>query len=336
MASRPRPSLTPPPPDPATESDVEFFSSGSTLLNLVLGGGWARGRIANIVGDKSSGKTLLATEAFANFDQRYPSALMRYAESEAAYDRGYAETMGMPKRVEYPEPGKEVSTVNRLDVDLVSFLDRTNGAGGLYCLDSLDALSDDAELKRGLGDATYGTEKAKLLSELFRRRIVDIRTANTTMIVVSQIRDNIGVMFGEQKKRAGGRALDFYASQIIWLAEIQKIKRTVLGVEQPVGVRVLANCKKNKVGTPYRRAEFSVLLKYGVDDENSMLDWLVKHKADGALDAPVKEYRTLIGSIRDAQDRPALTNLNTYLAGVVTAHWNRIEDAMQPPMGKYA
>jgi recombination protein RecA len=318
-----RPTLAPPAPEPTTD----FIPSGSVLLDLVLGGGWARGRIANIVGDRSSGKTLLAIEAFANFARMASPAIMRYAEAEAAFDEDYASTLGLPASVQIAN----LNTIEQFDRDLSDYPEYPF----LYILDSLDALTDEKELERELGEASYGMAKAKMLSELLRKRAVDIKTRNATLIIISQIRDNIGVTFGETKRRAGGRALDFYASQIVWLAEIEKVKRTVMGIERPIGIKVLANNKKNKVGKPFRRAEFTILFNYGIDDETSMLDWLGKNKADGQLDEEAKDYRRLIAELRAAKDRPALAKLNSYLKEITTEHWNKIEEALEPAFNKY-
>src|SRR5206468_8961680 len=109
---------------------------------------------------------------------------------------------------------------------------------------------DDAEQKREIDDGSYGANKAKKMGELFRRLVADLEEANVLLIVVSQLRDKIGVMFGEKQTRTGGRALDFYASHIVWLAEIGKIKKTIQKVERVIGVNVRARVKKNKVGLP--------------------------------------------------------------------------------------
>ena len=198
----------------------DFIPTGSFLLNLVLGGGWARKRVANLVGDKSSGKTLLAIEACANFAKHVGEAEdIRYAETESAFLEEYAHKIGMPQAAQLTKEEDGIRTVedwyNDLDAFLKEQTKRTTPC--FYVLDSLDALSDDAEADRAFGENTYGTGKAKGVSELFRRKISDIAKADCAMLIISQIRDNIGVTFGETKKRSGGRALDFYASQVVWL-----------------------------------------------------------------------------------------------------------------------
>ena len=318
----PREKLATPAPKPVND---KFTSSGSTLLDLVLGGGWARSRIANIVGDRSAGKSLLAFEAFANFNG--PS---RLAETEHALDPTFAHKMGLPAHTQIAD---DIDTVEKFDADLGRWIGSNKKS--MYAVDSLDALSDAKEMERELGDATYGTAKAKLLSEMFRTRIAEIENAGCTMLVISQIRDKIGVMFGERHQRAGGKALDFYCSQIVWLSEIEKVQRTVMGAKRPIGVKVLANNKKNKVGIPFRRAEFTILFNYGIDDETSMLEWMVSNKAEKELDASVAEYKDMIADMRAERDRAALRNLASYLRQVVTDRWNKIEEALAPPLSKY-
>lgn len=315
----------------ATKPQGRFIKSGSTLLDRVLGGGWAEGRVANIVGDRSSGKTLLAIEACANFAVNHDVKNIAYREVEAAFDRGYAESLGMPIGIDYSE---SVTTVEEFETDLKKWLAKVDGPN-LYVLDSLDALSSTAEMDREEGEASYGTEKAKALSQMFRKLIAEIRRKQCTIIIISQIRDNIGVRFGETKKRSGGRALDFYASQIIWLAEIKKLKRTVTKVERTVGVLVRAQNKKNKVGKPFRETGFTILFGYGVDDEQSMLDWLKENKGEDLLrDNPIQLAKD-IATAKRASDRPLLNDLNKHLRAAVNARWNEIEDALEPPMAKY-
>lgn len=311
---------------------VQFLPSGGTILDLILGGGYARGRITNIVGDRSSGKTLLAIEAAANHAVSKPAESVRYAEAEAAFDREYAESMGLPPGVDLSEEG-EITTVEDFGEDLVKFIKRYDGA--LYIMDSLDSLSSKAEQARELGEDSYATEKPKILGEMFRRDVSLIRDRNATLLIISQLRDKIGVTFGETKTRSGGRALDYYASQIVWLSEIEKIKRTVLGVDRYVGVKVRAANKKNKVGKPFRRGDFTILFGYGVDDEVSLLDWLVSNKAAQLLDKEHDAYRKELAEMRAAKDRAALRELNKYLKEIVTDRWNRIEDKLEPDIGKY-
>ena len=322
---------------PTSTSAVRFFSSGSFLLDLILGGGWARGRVFNIVGDKGAGKTLLAVEACANFARITPAQNIRYAEPEHAFDEEYTSRIGMPDGVQRTED-YEITTVEQLDSDLDKWLthrekEKRETNPSLYLLDSLDALSDDAEMDRAMGEATYGTAKAKAVSELFRKKIARLASTDTTFGIISQIRDNIGVTFGETKKRSGGRALDFYASQVVWLAEKGKIKRTVRGNERIVGAVVIANCKKNKVGMAYRRVELTVIYNYGVDDEVSMVNWLRENKC--LKDGADKEIIAELTTARSKQDRNEVFAIGQMLRGLVKERWEEIEAALQPALSKY-
>ncbi len=309
-----------------------FFPSGSTLLDLAAGGGWAMGRVINIVGDKSTGKTLLAIEACANFSALFGGVSVRYAEVEAAFNRNYAYSMGMPKAAQYTE---EVHTIEDFERDLDTWLDKQTGPN-LYILDSLDSCSSQAEMEREVGEASYGQEKAKALSQLFRKVIKKLHTKQCTLIIISQLRDNIGVRFGETKKRSGGHALDFYASQVFWLAQIKSLKKVVTKVERTIGVQIRARNKKNKVGKPYRQVDFTILFGYGVADEISMIDWLKENKGEDLLPEPATSYpKRVETSFRD-KDRAAVDAVKDELRAAVSARWEEIEDALEPPMRKYA
>ena len=307
-----------------------FIPTGGMMLDCILAGtseigGWGRGRIVNIVGDKSSGKTLLAVEACANIALISPITNIRYIEAEAAFDADYGAVVGMPIGV---HPIDTIRTVENYFDDLSSFCieQKKNPFPAVHVLDSLDALSDDAEMKRKMGEGSYGMAKAKLMSETFRRQIKDIEAANVTAIIISQVRDKIGVMFGEKTTRTGGRALDFYASQVITLAEISKIKRTVSGIERPIGVEVRIRNRKNKLGPPYREAEQTMLFGYGIDDETSMLKFLLKTK----VITSAVQWMDAVHAARLAKDRDRIKQINTELRKMVWTKWSEIEQSVAP------
>jgi recombination protein RecA len=319
------------------DKDLEFFSSGCALVDEVLGGGYALGRTSNLVGDKSAGKTLLAMEGMANFALKYPDGAMRYAEAEDAFDERYAEALGAPvSRIEFN--GKNpMATIEDWYNDLNRWMDTQKDRPGLYIVDSLDALSDDAEMKREFDEGTFGGNKPKQIGKLFRMINERMAEQRVHLMVVSQLRDKIGVTFGETKTRSGGKALDFYASQIMWLAEIGKIKRTVNGIERVVGVDVRARVKKNKVGLPFRECEYPILFGYGVDDLQAMVDWLFAVKRDELL----KEIgfsktgaKIRINNIRNKGGAEAREMRNT-LRALVRQEWAKIENSFLPQSSKY-
>jgi recombination protein RecA len=317
------------------EEPSTFVSSGCFMLDLVLGGGWGRGRIINLVGDKSSGKTLLAVEACANFSLVSGPENIRYLEAESAFDENYADIIGMPKGVKI---ATGIERVEGFYKDLSEFLKTRNPQQpSLYVVDSLDAMSDDAEMEKGFAEGSYGTSKARQLSKLFRQLVGDLHRANCTLLIISQIRDKIGVVFGEKHTRSGGRALDFYASQIVWLSETGKIRRTIKGVDRVIGIRTLARTKKNKLGLPFRQAELALIFRYGIDDEETMLDWLQDAKAfdENAFGQTPKELRNRIAKLRADNDRAGMYAVATKLRQACRTTWEEIESRLEPGMRKY-
>lgn len=316
-------------------SSATFIPTGCHLLDLALGGGWASGRVINLVGDRSSGKTLLAIEACINFAAMSRPDHIRYGEAEEALDELYAARMGLPAGIGRNKGG-ELRTVEHFATDLQRFLRTLDGRRpALYVLDSLDALSDVAELGRELGEGSYGTAKAKMLSEFFRKTIGTLSEKNCTLLVVSQIREAIGVMFGEKSRRAGGKALDFYASQIVWLYEVGRVQRTIYKAKRTIGIDVRARVKKNKVALPYREAEFPIMFDYGVDDEMAMLDWLHKNDAMKLLTYPHGDPVKGLIAMRKEHNREGLYALNGMLRVATDQQWQKIESALRPPMRKY-
>ena len=328
MAEKVKPLVRP------VDPPVKVFPTGSTLLDLQNGGGWALGRMINIVGDSSSGKTLLAIEACANFAHLYGAERIRYVESEAAFDTQYARDLGLPDGISLTQ---DIRTVEDLNNDLAKFLDKVpDGGPALYCLDSADALSDQAEAKRVIGEASYGASKAKAFSELFRRQCAVIERKGCCLLIISQIRDRINVTFGPTKTRSGGHALDFYASQIVWLHELKKETRQVTDVDRVVGINVRAANKKNKISQPFREVDFLLVFSYGVDDELSMINWLKKNKADEkSLTTPLDRYAMAVRRARDKHDHDKLQAYGCELRGAPRARWMEIEEALKPPMRKY-
>lgn len=272
------------------KTDVQFISSGCTLLDLALGGGWARRRIANVVGDSAAGKTLLMIEMAANFAQQEPKAKIRYREGESAFDNAYAEALGFPlDRVDFGEP---IDTIEDVFEDLLKVIEGARSPEA-YIIDSLDSLSDRDELERDIDKGTFGAAKAKKLSELFRRLVRALASKDVTVFFVSQVRDNIGVLIGKKHTRSGGKALQFYSSQVLWLSQIGKITREIKGIKRTTGVNVLAKVDKNKVGLPYRDATFPIKFAYGIDDYKACAEFLKTTKTEFAKDASIDELQRM-------------------------------------------
>lgn len=316
----------------APSKDVEFVSSGCELLNCALGGGWPLGRVANIVGDKSSGKTLLAIEAFANFHREYPEGSMFYNETEAAFDKSYAQALGLPvSAIDFKE---DCETVEELFEDLSGKCDALGKRPGLYVLDSLDALTDKAEKERRIDEGSYGASKARQMSQLFRRLVRKVKLSRMLVIVISQTRDNIGVTFGAKYTRSGGRALDFYASQVLYLAQMSVLRKTVKKQSRAVGVRIKAKCTKNKIGLPQRECQFDIKFGYGVDDMAASLTWLGEVDGLGPLGlnaAKVPGFLKRLDILSDAE----LAEERSRIDALVRSKWSSIERDFLPKRGKY-
>lgn len=315
---------------------IKFVNSGCTLLDCALGGGWAIGRVVNIVGDRSTAKTALATEAITNFLLEYPKGVAAYRDTEAAFDVSYAQAMGIP--IEKIDFGSDdpLLTVEDFAKDFDKFLEARlkDEEPGIYVLDSLDALSDDAEMESEIGKATYGMAKAKGLSTFFRKTARKIERSNVLLLVVSQVRDNIGVTFGEKYKRSGGKAMDFYCSQVLWLANIKTIAKTINKVERPIAVAIKAKVKKNKVGLPFRDAQFLFKFGYGVEDLGASINWLLevgRTKDINLNPAEAKEYLASLETMTNDEYRQELTNTSK----VVKQVWAEIETTFLPTRRKY-
>jgi RecA/RadA recombinase len=325
---------------PEVRKPIVCIPTGCAGLDCVLGGGWALGRTSNVVGDKAVGKTLLAIEACANFAAKFPKGKIWYRESEAAFDEDHARNMGLPlKRVDFgPEGiGTAWDTIEDIFEDLDEKIAEAakSKAPGLYIIDSLDALTSRAALDRKIGQGSFNLEKQKILGELFATLIRRVKKTNIHLMIVSQIRDAIGFVVGEKHRRSGGKSLDFYASQIIWLSHLKQITDTKKGVKRVVGVRVGAVCKKNKVSVPFRRFEFIIRFGYGVDDLESSLGWLEEHKKlknAGITASGLDEYLEETNALDDDLYRERAIEL----AAVVKSSWDEVEADFTPTRRKYA
>jgi recombination protein RecA len=319
------------------KENIQFVSTGCAVLDCALGGGLALGRTVNVVGDKSTAKTGTATEVMINFERMFPDGHIAYRETEEAWDDNYAEAMGLPiAKIDFGDKENPLVTVEDFFNDFDHFCDLQiqNKRPGLYVLDSLDALSDDAEMDREIDKASYGGAKAKKLSEMFRKITRKQGKANVLLLIVSQVRDNIGAMFGEKHKRSGGKALDFFASQVFWLAHLKLLKRTVNKVERPYGIVLKAKVKKNKVGMPFREADFTFEFAFGINDLLASVNWLDEVGRLDAIDIKKSELKEYLKSISEmptaeyAEERARATK-------AVKEVWAEIEETFIPKRKKY-
>jgi len=320
------------------KTNIQFVSTGCTLLDCALGGGLALGRTANIVGDKSTAKTGTATEVMINFSIVCPDGNIAYRETEAAWDDSYAEAMGLPlDRIDFGDRENPIITVEDFYKDFDAFCDQQKKAKkpGLYVLDSFDALSDDAEMDRDIDKASFGAAKAKKMSEMFRKITRKQEQANVLLFIVSQVRDNIGAMFGEKHKRSGGKALDFYASQVFWLAHIKILKKTINKVERPYGIEIKAKVKKNKVGMPFREAEFTFEFGYGINDLLASVNWLNEVDRLDAIDLKKTEFKDYLKGLNEMTDAEHKEE-RLRAAEAVKQVWGEIETTFLPKRSKYA
>ncbi len=258
------------------------------MLNLALTGhpfrAWPLGRISNVIGDKSTGKTLLAMEAAGMLLSRPPPGITKpeahYWEGEAAFDLEYARSLDMPvDDIKFAEVETIEDVFRRLEA-LCKKHDPKRGV--LVVLDSVDSITSEGELDTEIDEGSYKTEKQRQIGQTFRRLTRQIKAANVHLMLISQIRENISRLpFAPKWRRSGGKALDFYATHLVWLHERTKYKNKKLNLAYGIGVE--ANVTKNKVARPFRKCEFPILFDYGVDDLYSLIDFLSWSKLTSEL-----------------------------------------------------
>ena len=262
------------------------FQTGCRLLDMVVGGnrgvyGSPSGRFINIVGDKSAGKTFLSNEfiawAYHNLGKDFKWV---YDDCESGYSFDTQSLYGFDIM---PENPVHSTTVEEAFYNISKFADKLKGNQfGIYVLDSLDALTSEEQDKRAEErikciendkemKGTYGMGKPKYLSqEFFPQLCSKIEDKNILVIIISQVRDNVDMFSFEKFSRAGGKALDFYAHSVIWLATAKKIEKS----NTPVGVVVKAKTTKSKTPRPFRECFFSFLYDYGMDSIGTSVDYL--------------------------------------------------------------
>lgn len=326
-----------------------FVSSGSTLLNLALTDhpdcGWRKGRMANIIGDSSAGKTFfcLTSYAEAELDPSFDKYDFIFDDAEHANDFDMKKLFGkaVAKRVHNPDNGKGEFTPSDKIEDFSDNLLRliNSKVPFFYTLDSFDALTCEADsdkmeehrIAREKGNqtkGTYGMGKAKGASGILREVCGKIENSGSVLLIISQTRDNVDPMSPSKRTRSGGRALKFYAAHEVWLYLGKPIKSR----DRIIGTEVEINVSKNKITGKRRSVTVSIFYDYGIDDIGSMIDFLLDEKewtggGKSAIDTK--------GFVKESMSRNKLiehieqNELEKKLQALASKVWNDIEDSLK-------
>ena len=252
--------------DSAVSRDIEAIPTGSLGLDAALGiGGLPRGRVVEIYGPESSGKTTLSLEVIAQAQRRGGAAA--FVDAEHALDPGYAEKIGLDideLLVSQPDTGEQA-------LEITDTLVRS-GAIDVVVIDSVAALTPKAEIEGEMGDSHVGLQ-ARLMSQALRKLTGNIKRSNTLVVFINQIRMKIGVMFGSPETTTGGNALKFYASVRLDIRRTGAIKKG----DEVIGNETRVKVVKNKIAPPFKNVQFDILYGEGVSRHGELLDYGVRH-----------------------------------------------------------
>ncbi len=304
--------------------EMEVISSGSVTLDLALGvNGYPKGRIIEIYGPESSGKTTLAIHAIAECQKA--GGIAAFIDAEHAFDQFYAQKLGVNVNellISQPDNGEQA-------LEIADNLIRS-GAIDLIVIDSVAALTPKAEIEGEMGDSQMGLQ-ARLMSKALRKLTGSISKAKCTCIFINQLREKIGVMFGNPETTTGGNALKFYASVRIDIRRAAQIKDG----EEVIGNHIKVKVVKNKVAPPFRKAEFDIMYGEGISKVGEIIDLGVEFNILKKSGSWFSYGETRLGQGRDAVksligDNPELMEeLEAKIKDVLGANPTLIEEVIQ-------